>query len=488
MKNLIVSFCGILLVGSVVSAYTIQDRHDYGSRLAISGTTSTDGIYDWGASSFKDGGTYRMWWCRQNTYDVIYYADSWDGLHWYNTQQVLAARGGSSQEQLSVGKPAVVKVGTTYYMFYEAPKLFTNYPYGEYANQIFLATSTNGTTWTKYPNNDNPQPVISVPSNITTGAYGIGQPSVFYTNGYFYLFYTCNLTGWPDQIRFAMSTSATNWGSYTTHSIACQGGSGAGVTWNKAINKYVMLYTAQSSLTPNPDSPDTVNVHVFTSTDGYNWENGTGGVYYQPYLWNIAVNANKLTASPFANPKVRGYPQFVGTDQYGLVSSSTMFINYMQGTMPSSGQDWRSTSGTWDLYALTFKLNNNTDPLIFHDGLVPLDAGTGSLYKIWSGTLDSYVNWASYCMAVPGRENDYVSIPHARILLQPAGHYFAEHQNMLRTATGQLYFIENFTLYAYSSWAHYISYSGNVSGNWFEASETEYTNVANDLPYGGYRP
>jgi predicted GH43/DUF377 family glycosyl hydrolase len=369
--------------------FTIQDRIDLG-RLDIDGTTSTDGIYDWGASLFNDSGTYRMWWVRQNSYDVICYADSTDGVHWTNTQQVLSAKGGSSQEQLHVGKPAVVKVGTTYYMFYESPKLFTNYPDGEYANQIFVATSTDGKNWTKYPSNDNPQPVISVPSDITEGAYGIGQPSVFYKDGQFNLSYVCNLTGWPDQIRFAKSSSPTNWGAYTTHDLICNGGAGVSITWNTALNKYVMLYVATSSVTPEPNTPDTSHVYVFTSTDGLNWQNGDGATYNQPYLWTIAKNCNKLTLSPFANPKVRGYPSFFGTDQYGIVNSSTMRISFMQGTMPASGSDWRSTSGTWDLYALSFDLNVELQTLLE----IHLMGANGQVYQMGATALSSINNGA----------------------------------------------------------------------------------------------
>lgn len=52
--------------------------------------------------------------------------------------------------------PSVIKVGSTYYMYYTAD------PWDGHDNQMFLATSTDGRSWTKYPNNSVPAtPVIS---------------------------------------------------------------------------------------------------------------------------------------------------------------------------------------------------------------------------------------------------------------------------------------------------------------------------------------
>ncbi|KKT07613.1 MAG: Fibronectin type III domain protein [Parcubacteria group bacterium GW2011_GWA2_43_17] len=328
--------------------YSIQNVSNLG-RLSISPIyPDTAQKYDWGGSVIKDGtNSYKMWWCRQDPYDTIWYASSTDGINWTGAQKVMQAAD-NTYEKTHVGRPSVVKVGSTFYMFYESPCLFT--PGGvEYKNQIFQATSTNGTTWTKYPSNSNPQPVITAPSDLAVGAYGIGQPSVFYKDGQFNIYYVCNVTAEsPDEIRMARSSSSTSWGSYTTHEVVVYGAA-VDVKWNSAMSKYVMAYTIGDWITPNPSGTPTYNVYVFTSSDGRIWNDYTTTPLYQ-----ICTNATNATLTGFTNPKTRGYANLVSTDQYGCMNSSTMKVIFMEGTMHAIPGDWKTQCATWDLYSLLF--------------------------------------------------------------------------------------------------------------------------------------
>ena len=139
--------------------------------------------YDYAPAVLYDDNGYRMWWCGSspagNPYvDHIWTANSEDGLNWNNIRIAM-----SPTPQAMVCDPSVVRLNGLYRMYYTG----TNDPTG-IGNQIYLATSSDGTAWAKWPDDINPQPVISLPAGAA--GYGIGQPSVVYLNGRFWLYYT----------------------------------------------------------------------------------------------------------------------------------------------------------------------------------------------------------------------------------------------------------------------------------------------------------
>ncbi len=201
--------------------------------------------YDWGACVMKDGDVYRMWWTRQSPRstetrrydgtdqegkpfsfdytlegDRIFYAESRDGYAWHlngtghevapdvytaespHPIEVLKASD-TRWEKKQIGDPSVVKVDGTYYMFYEGAGEFKTRPGEtpiEYNNAVFMATSTDARHWNKWPDNDDPQPVVAPPAaNLRpeNRRYGCGQPSVLFREGNFVLYYV-DATGWPD--------------------------------------------------------------------------------------------------------------------------------------------------------------------------------------------------------------------------------------------------------------------------------------------------
>jgi hypothetical protein len=192
--------------------------------------------------------------------------------------------------------------------------------------------------------------VISLGASKGCGTYGIGQPSVFYKDGQFNIYYTCNVAGWPDQIRMARSSNATNWGSFTTHEIVAYG-AGIDVKWNSALNKYVMVYSIGDWITPDPVSQNTYNVYVFTSLDGKIW-NG----YTTPMLYQICTDATDITLTGFSISNTRGFANLMSTDQFGCLNNTTMKAVFMQGDMHAQGEDWRAKAATWNLYSASFAL------------------------------------------------------------------------------------------------------------------------------------
>jgi predicted GH43/DUF377 family glycosyl hydrolase len=156
---------------------------------------SNDNGFDFGPTVIKDDDAYKMWWCgtppANSTYVFgIYYATSNDSLQWSPRQLVLQPTSNSS-DSLFVCQPTVVKVNSTYYMYYAGASLnITNVSITAQCS-IFLATSNDGIHWTKYGSNSNPQPVINPVSD--TLAF-VNQPSVLYYNK-FYLYYTNSSSG-----------------------------------------------------------------------------------------------------------------------------------------------------------------------------------------------------------------------------------------------------------------------------------------------------
>ena len=208
---------------------------------------SGKGRYDWGPSVMRDGELYKMWWVRLGggnkkrfpysatlpdgevfsfTYpdwgDRVYYAESRDGLKWNIAGEDYAGPvdqfgpdapgpmmvlkpAESEQEKNHLGNPSVIKVNDTYYMYYEtcceydvkrdaSGKVVVG---NEYHNQVFVATSRDGRTWRKHPDDANPQPIVEAPeaNRLERKRYGFGQPSVFYKDGTFVMHYVNSCTG-----------------------------------------------------------------------------------------------------------------------------------------------------------------------------------------------------------------------------------------------------------------------------------------------------
>src|SRR5437588_4128796 len=132
--------------------------------------------YDYAPTIMAEGNSYRMWWCGSaptgNPYvDHIWTADSTDGLNWTRFRVAVppAPLG-------LICDPSVVHVAGTYYMYFTGTSDAVNGT----NNQVYLATSRDGEIWVKYPSDQQPNPVISLPAG--TSGYGIGQPSVLFIN------------------------------------------------------------------------------------------------------------------------------------------------------------------------------------------------------------------------------------------------------------------------------------------------------------------
>jgi hypothetical protein len=170
------------------SLATGADRQSVG----VVGAGGPAAPYDYAPTVMRAGGQYRMWWCSQlpsaRPGDQILFgqAGSADGP--------FTAPGGapavevfgnsaSGFDALHTCDPSVIAAGGSYYLYYTG----TSDAAGAH-NAIGLATSTDGTHWTRA--NDG-RPILTAAGDVArANTYGAGQPSVVFLNGWYYLMFT----------------------------------------------------------------------------------------------------------------------------------------------------------------------------------------------------------------------------------------------------------------------------------------------------------
>ena len=157
----------------------------------------------------------------------------------------------------AVWSPAVLKVGSSYKLWYTGED-------GSTPSQIGLATSTDGTTWTKEAAN----PVLS-PSQ-TWEVEGISAASIISDSGLYKMWYTGRDSGGVSRIGYATSTDGVNWTRYGSNPALDVGPAGG---WEdddvqkptvfKEGSTYHIWYTGNDGMT--------LRIGHATSSDGINW-------------------------------------------------------------------------------------------------------------------------------------------------------------------------------------------------------------------------
>lgn len=140
----------------------------------------------------KENGIYKMWLSggdpTQNPIVVkIFLATSADGISWnLNTTPVFSPSSQAADwDSERVETPSILKVGSTYHLYYSACK---NSTCAANVFSIGHATSSDGVSWTRDPGN----PVISPSSTLAEwGGSGVGEPFAYYnqTTSQIYLYY-----------------------------------------------------------------------------------------------------------------------------------------------------------------------------------------------------------------------------------------------------------------------------------------------------------
>jgi predicted GH43/DUF377 family glycosyl hydrolase len=164
------------------------------------------GSWDANGASFpiviKEGSTYKMWYTGVDASSIgrVGYATSPDGITWtkYAGNPVLTVGGTGSWDSVYVGMTGVVKVGTTYKLWYRGGSADSG--------GIGYATSPDGTTWTK-------SGTAAVLPNLgydwDSTPY---HPSVIYDGKVYHMWYSgCDYSGSTCQEGYATSPDGATW-------------------------------------------------------------------------------------------------------------------------------------------------------------------------------------------------------------------------------------------------------------------------------------
>lgn len=170
-----------------------------GNPVLTAGPEAYDSQVAGHGSLLYDNGVYKLWYHAIGDQGIIIaYATSPDGITWTKAGPVLLPNAGGWDSNALWG-PSVLKIDTTYYMWYSAAG-------NQYPVSIGLATSTNGTTWTRV----GAVPVVMDPG----GTDQIGDPHVLYSGGLFRMWHGDFSDG---AIYYEQSTDGITW---TTPALA----------------------------------------------------------------------------------------------------------------------------------------------------------------------------------------------------------------------------------------------------------------------------
>jgi pimeloyl-ACP methyl ester carboxylesterase len=167
-------------------------------------------------SVIKDGEIYKMWYTSIGPHILdgddrfrIRYATSSNKIDWNEKSWVLKAtpnkwdRGGMDRGL------SVLKSPSGYYQLWYAGVNEKKMGTSEEKWQIGYATSPDGINWTKYPSNEDPQPVISPTESWELNS--VSYPHVIYENGVYHMWYAATDLNLPIQIVYAYSLDGINW-------------------------------------------------------------------------------------------------------------------------------------------------------------------------------------------------------------------------------------------------------------------------------------
>lgn len=165
-----------------------------------------------------DGATYRMWYAGNGPNAIrIGYATSSDGVTWSRYASWPVFNGTMSWDTVAVATPAVLKVGSTFLLYFSGAS-------GSYSYSMGLATSTDGAHWTEDPANP-----LLVP-RLPWESYRVHPSAVVAGPSGYELYYTgASNVGFDHDtaIGYATSPDGRNWTEDASNPILTWGPTGA---------------------------------------------------------------------------------------------------------------------------------------------------------------------------------------------------------------------------------------------------------------------
>lgn len=219
----------------------------------------------------REGGTYFMWYAGGGYYNDlttgIGYATSFDGETWqkYSNNPILTRGPIGSWDENYISSPSILRIGTIYYMLYAG----TNSSIW----QIGLAWSPDRVTWYKYPGN----PVFTQGKFGDWDGQGVRDPMVVFDGTEFKMYYT-GYDGAETRIGMATSPDGLTWTRAPNNPIITEGSGwdGLGVATPFVYFDditYSMWYAGYGGYYQG--CPD-YTIGLATSTDGCQWEKADG--------------------------------------------------------------------------------------------------------------------------------------------------------------------------------------------------------------------
>lgn len=276
-----------------------------------------------------------------------------------------------------VNDPSVVLVNGTYYLYFDAPR--TGPCDNGTNNQIFAARSTDGVHWTNYPSSTQ-YPVPAIPyfasgscgpynSQGTTDRYGIGEPSVVYKSGKFYMYHTNN--PWMNECRLERVQSFDGVSFNTVervtpgNTIESQASSGGGVEvrYIPGWDLWLMIVSVDNR-------------------QGIRWNISRDGIHWLPATYKAAERTIPVMNDVAYSPALEADPYgWIGDST--LTSSKATTLAYTTGVL--------TAPLTWDVAASSFTMT--TQPAFGNlDSVSGNFVASGWSYDPDAGTNDAASN------------------------------------------------------------------------------------------------
>ena len=228
------------------------------------GTFDDQGLYD--PSVLKVNGTYYLYYSGYPGTQTITegLATSTDGYGWTKQGKILDVGAPGTWDDLKAHDVCVLKPDTTWMMWYSG----TRDPEATYGLKIGLATSSNGTDWTKDAGN----PIFDKGAAGKFDDKHVVYPSVIKEGNTYYMWYSGFKSGVGySGIGLATSTNGINWTRQNSGNAVFTEGSASwesNYIYQAAVEyidgKYWMIYTGM-------DSGSTSRLGLAYSTDKVNW-------------------------------------------------------------------------------------------------------------------------------------------------------------------------------------------------------------------------
>ncbi len=381
----------------------------YGSNPVL--TPGSSGAWDdfgvYAPSVIYDGVVYKMWYRGRNSGGVnrIGYATSTDGIAWTKYGAVLNLGSPGSWDAVDVTEPTVIKVGSTYHMWYVG--------YDGITLRIGHATSSDGITWIK----DVANPVLNLGASGNWDWLDVYGPSIVKVGNEFRLWYSGDTLPSAYQTGYATSLDGITWtrqqklisegplNAFDVYSAdypaVIVDGAGYKV-WYSGINSsgtYNIGYATAGACSANLPSAITTHIYLPLITKGESC-----AAYY------IDNFSNPNSGWPISDDSNRRYAYTNG--EYQILVKNAYHGWYVtpgaKATDFTASVSARRMSGTLGAYGILFGINEDWSQL--YEVLIDANSYSIWLYDQYNYGWTALKNWTSSSYIATGTSRNRLKV------------------------------------------------------------------------------